>query len=86
MNFLKAVFWDYPQLANPDELRAFIKNNRHSKKVYFWIMKRFLENGRVVDTLQFFPFSEIAANMNKINLSEYARKKWQRMINFYGNT
>ena len=86
MNTLKAVFWDYPRLTDPDDLRVFIKNNRHSEKVYLWIMKRFLENGRVIDTLRFFPLSEIANHITRLRLSGYAKRKWLRIIEFYGET
>jgi cephalosporin-C deacetylase-like acetyl esterase len=60
MNYLKAVFWDYPQLTNREQLLKFIQESKKSKKVYRWLLKRFLEHARVVDTLEYFSLQEIA--------------------------
>jgi hypothetical protein len=60
MNYLKAVFWDYPQLTNREQLLKFIQESKKSKKVYRWLLKRFLEHALVVDTLEYFSLQEIA--------------------------
>ena len=86
MNYLKAVFWDYPRLTDPEYLHDFIKKNRDSARVYRWLLRRFLENGRVVDTFQYFPLTEIAAHISKLRLSPYSKKKWTRIIEFYGSS
>jgi hypothetical protein len=86
MNYLKAVFWDYPQLTNQEQLLTFIRENRKSKKVYMWILKRFLEHARVVDVLQYFSLEEIAGYLPDTNLTPYSRKKWKRIIEVYGTT
>ena len=83
MNYLKAVFWDYPQFTEKDNLKNFLQENRNSG-VYLWILKRFLEYGRVIDTIGFFKIAEIAAALPRINLTPYAQKKWRRMIEVYG--
>ncbi len=80
-NLLNAVFWDYPRLTNPDALRRLIMTNPEKRR---WVMKRFLERARVVDTWKFFNMSEIAENISELNLSPYASKKWNRMIEVYG--
>jgi hypothetical protein len=86
MNHLEAVFWDYPQLKNEKNLKKFIKRNKKSKKIYTWVLKRFLENARVVDTLEYFSLQEIADILPEIILSPYSRKKWKRIIKVYGKT
>jgi len=86
MNHLEAVFWDYPQLKNEKNLQNFIKKNKKSKKIYAWVLKRFLENARVVDTLEYFSIQEIADILPEIRLSSYTKKKWKRIIEVYGKT
>jgi hypothetical protein len=85
MNYLRAVFWDYPGLASPSELKAFIENHKAQPKVFRWLLRRFLENGRAVDALSYFSFQEIASHLPGLTLSSYARKKWQRIIEVYGH-
>ena len=83
MNYLKAVFWDYPQFAEEEGLRDYLKQ-KQEKSLYLWIMSRFLEYGRVVDTLKYFTINEIAENLPKLKLSDYTLIKWKRMIEIYG--
>ena len=85
MNTLKAVFWDYPELASPSELKDFIENHRVQPRMIRWLLRRFLENGRVVDVLSYFSTGEIAARLPELSLSSYARKKWSRIIDVYGH-
>jgi len=47
-------------------------------------MKRLLEHARVVDTWKIFSMGEISENLEALNLSPYAYKKWKRMIEVYG--
>ncbi|MFW6140864.1 MAG: hypothetical protein ACOC5S_05875 [Acidobacteriota bacterium] len=56
------------------------------KKIYTWVLKRFLENARVVDTLEYFSLQEIADMFPEIRLSPYSKKKWKRIIEVYGKT
>ena len=83
MNYLKAVFWDYPQFSDEENLKNYLKQ-KLDKSLYLWIISRFLEHGRVVDTLQFFTINEIKDNLPKLKLSDYTRVKWKRMIELYG--
>ncbi len=83
MNYLKAVFWDYPQLANHEQLLIFIRENRKSNRAYKWLLKRFLEHARVVDALKYFSLQEIAGYLPDMNLTPYSRKKWKRVIEVY---
>jgi hypothetical protein len=83
MNYLKAAFWDYPQFTEEETLKSSLKENKGSN-IYLWIMSRFLENGRVVDSLRFFKIEEIAEFIPKLRLTAYTLKKWQRMIEIYG--
>jgi hypothetical protein len=80
---LMAVFWDYPKFRDENHLRQFI-NDKKGKSAYYWIMNRFLQYGRVVDTFLFFDVKEISKNLDKMQLSEYAAKKWKRLIEVYG--
>ena len=50
-----------------------------------WILSRFLEYGRVIDTFKFFNISEISSEINKLRLRDFTRKKWIRMIEVYGS-
>ncbi|NOZ64451.1 MAG: hypothetical protein GXO71_05920 [Caldiserica bacterium] len=79
---LKAVFWDYPEFLK----RRGGKKLQRGKEIWvsIWTMQRFLEYGRVVDTLRFFSIEENAENLGKLKLSPYTRRKWERMINVYG--
>jgi hypothetical protein len=78
---LKAVFWDYPEYNDEKKLREAIAAKPDIKK---WILSRFLEHGRVIDTLKFFDIGEIDRMINSIRISENARKKWLRLIEVYG--
>ena len=62
---LQAVFWDYPQFQQEDHLLPFLRQNS-SNQAYYWILARFLEHGRVIDTLSFFSLKEIASNLHKL--------------------
>ena len=84
MNYLKAVFWDYPELADKDGLEARLSKEAASD-AYYWIMTRFLEYGRVVDTLHYFKIEEIAQSLMKLRLTPYTSRKWKRLIEVYGN-
>lgn len=85
INYLKAVFWDYPQFAEEKYLNQALEKARGQgdREAYFWLMRKFLENARVVDTLRFFSIDEIAEHMQNLHLSLYNRKKWQRLIEVY---
>jgi hypothetical protein len=83
MNYLKAVFWDYPQFSDEETLKNYLKQQL-DKSQYLWIISRFLEHGRVVDTLKFFTINEIKENLPKLKLSNYTLVKWKRMIELYG--
>jgi hypothetical protein len=84
MNTLKAVFWDYPELTSPSELKGFMENHKTQPRIIHWLLRRFLENGRVVDVLNYFSTGEIAVHLPELRLSSYSRKKWERIIDVYG--
>jgi hypothetical protein len=44
-NYLKAVFWDYPELCDPEAVRRRLKQARSKddRRTLEWIMARFLE-------------------------------------------
>ena len=79
---LQAVFWDYPRFLDKDYLESFLRERKGSD-VYYWIMARFLEHGRVVDTLHFFAITEVAEQLSALKLSEYATRKWRRLVEVY---
>jgi len=79
---LQAIFWDYPQFQEEDFLRAFLRKSSNNQ-TYYWIMTRFLEHGRVIDTLSFFSLKEIASNLPKLKLSQYSQRKWTRLLEVY---
>lgn len=84
MNYLKAAFWDYPQFTEEATLRSCLLERKNTS-LYFWLMVRFLEYARVVDTFKFFPIDEIAGRLPKLKLRPYTLKKWTRMVEVYGN-
>jgi hypothetical protein len=83
MNYLKAVFWDYPTFTEEKCLRDYLQQSQ-GKAARQWIMSRFLEHGRVIDTLQYFTIHEIKENLPALKLSKYIRLKWSRIIEVYG--
>lgn len=80
---LMAVFWDYPRFRDEKFLRQYLDKKR-GQSAYYWIMNRFLQYGRVVDTFHFFDIKEISDNLGTMQLPEYALQKWQRMVEVYG--
>lgn len=85
MNTLKSVFWDYPEFTDEQNLRRVLSESlsREDRRMYFWIMCRFLEHGRVVDAMRFFSIEEIARHLSDLRLTPYASAKWQRLIEVY---
>jgi hypothetical protein len=84
MNYLKAAFWDYPQFTEEETIRSFLEERKGST-LYFWLMCRFLEYARVVDTFKFFTITDIAGQLPRLKLRPYTRKKWIRLIEIYGS-
>ncbi|MCP4669587.1 MAG: hypothetical protein GY849_24905 [Deltaproteobacteria bacterium] len=82
MNFLKAVFWDYPEFTDPDVIRDHLRE-QGNKRVRQWLLKRFLEHGRAVDTLLFFHPKTISQELPRLNLRPYTYKKWKRIVEVY---
>jgi len=82
MDYLNAVFWDYPRFTDGKCLKKYIKQNKCNDG-YKWVLGRFLEHGRVVDTFKYFSISEIADLLPLLKLSDYSLKKWKRMIQVY---
>ena len=87
-NSLKAVFWDYPELTDAAALGRKIQEARDSsvQDALRWYLARFLERGRVVDTLRFFRLEEIRRVMPSLRISPRAVAKWARILAGYGNT
>jgi len=42
-NFLKAVFWDYPEFSNENDLVKSIPDSNENIELRRWFMCRFLE-------------------------------------------
>jgi hypothetical protein len=85
MNYLKAAFWDYPQFAEETTLRSCLQEQKGTS-LYYWLMGRFLEYARVVDTLKYFSIDEIAGQLPKLKIRPYTQKKWTRMVEIYGSS
>lgn len=82
MNYLKSVFWDYPEFSNPDKIRRILLEEG-DLRVRRWFLKRFLEHGRVVDALSFFPLDTISRELHQLNLDPYSLRKWKRVVEVY---
>ena len=82
MNYLNAVFWDYPEFTDPDTIRRhLLEQGNH--RLHRWLLKRFLEHGRVVDTLLYFPLDTISRELTRLKLTPYTYRKWKRIIEVY---
>ena len=86
-NFLKAVFWDYPQFQDYNSIRSALQNTRGKNdiQVFRWFLAPFLERGRVKDVAMIFSIVEVRKNLNALRLSDYAYKKWRRLLEVYEN-
>ncbi len=81
---LQAVFWDYPQFLDQKYLESYLRENKDTD-AFNWILTRFLEHGRAVDTLAFFDINDIAARLSSLKLSEYTATKWRRLVEVYAH-
>ena len=70
-------------MADEESLKNYLKQ-KQKKSLHMWIMSRFLEHGRVVDTLKYFTINEIAESLPELKISSYTLIKWKRMIELYG--
>lgn len=86
-NYLKAVFWDYPDLCDPEGIKRSLREARlkDDNNTVYWIMARFLERGRIKDTALFFRPKEIKGSLNSLKISSRARKRWERLLEVYGD-
>lgn len=86
-NFLKAVFWDYPKFQDYSSIKSALQNAREKNdfQVFRWFLARFLERGRVKDVAMIFKITEVKENLNALRLSDYAYRKWQRLLDVYEN-
>ncbi len=86
-NYLKAVFWDYPELCDPKAVEEKLQEARskHDRKSYEWIMARFLERGRFKDTASFFQPEEISKNLDILKVSSRTKNRWRRFLEVYGH-
>ena len=82
INCLKAVFWDYPELVNDEYLKKILEEG--NDEIRDWILTRFMEHGRVVDTLRFFSLKIISERISRLRLTPYTKKKWSRILEVYG--
>jgi hypothetical protein len=85
MNYLNAVFWDYPEFTDADTIRRHLKEPG-SQRVHRWLLKRFLEHGRVVDTLAFFRLDTISQELPRLHVKPYTYKKWKRILDVYAQS
>jgi len=86
-NYLKAVFWDYPHLCDPKGIEKALNEARlqNDDATVDWIMARFLERGRFKDTSSFFRPKEIKESLKSLKISSRARKRWERLLEVYGD-
>jgi len=87
-NYLKAVFWDYPHLCNPKGVEEVLNEAKlqNDNATIGWIMARFLERGRFKDTASFFRPEEIRESLKFLKISSRTRKRWERLLEVYGDT
>jgi prevent-host-death family protein len=85
---LKAVFWDFPELAEEEKLKSYIARARlnPSGDSLDWVLTRMLERGRVIEVKKLFGWDEIRAALPHLSLTPWARAKWRRMTEIYART
>ena len=85
-NPLKGVFWDYPELMNESVLEKKIKEARAStlQDAFRWYLARFLERGRIADTLKYFRPDEIRRSISSLKISPRALAKWAEVLEYDG--
>jgi len=88
MNTLKSVFWDYPDYSDEKTLRFYLQKCREENNtgMYKWLLRRLLEYGRVVDVFEYLSVDEIRTHLNELQLSNYAFRKWRRLMEVYGES
>jgi len=88
MNTLKSAFWDYPDLTDDKTLRHILQTCRDEKNIemYKWLLRRLLEYGRAVDAMKYLSIDEIRSKLNDLQLSNYAERKWRRLVEVYGES
>jgi hypothetical protein len=86
-NYLKAVFWDYPELCEPEAVEEAIRNAREKPNTVAlqWLMARFLERGRVRDTVLLFRPKEVRDMLKDLRISPRAKHRWERLLQVYGH-
>jgi prevent-host-death family protein len=86
-NPLKAIFWDYPELTDDAALGLKIQEARVSpvQDAFRWYLARFLERGRMEDTLRFFRLEEIRRIAPSLRISLRAAAKWAGILAGHGN-
>ncbi len=85
MNYLKAAFWDYPEFADPEAIRAHL-GEEDEGGICSWLLARLLEHGRAVDTLEFFSPDTISRELPQLRLKPYTLRKWRRIVEVYGQS
>ena len=85
MNFLNAVFCDYPLFTDARFHLRTLQGNKN-KGIRNWILARFLEHGRAVDTFRYFSLDELKEKIDVVKISTYNHRKWKRLIEIYANT
>jgi len=85
-NYLQGVFWDYPQFIIESAVEQTLEQSRREEDtpLYRWMMVRFLEYGRAIDTLRYFSIEDIDNHLADLLIRPETRKKWQRLIEVYG--
>jgi prevent-host-death family protein len=82
---LKAVFWDYPELADESGLRRYLEGARQASNqpALDWAVTRLLERGRIIDVRKLLDWKDIREALSRLRLSPFALKKWKRMREVY---
>jgi len=83
-NCLNAIFWDYPEFTDKNYLHTILSDKKGNLQFYHWLMSRFLNYGRVIDTIEYFSLKEISDCLSELKLTAYSLKKWNRILEVYG--
>lgn len=83
VNYLKAVFWDYPEFTDEERLVRSIPSREENVELRRWFMYRFLEHGRAIDALKFFSMEEIKNELPHLKMRPYFKEKWSWITENY---
>ena len=78
---LEFVFWSAPHLREPDKFIKFFEKHRDV------VLREFIANGRMIDTLKLFSIEEIQEGLERFErqIPKRRRELWKNFLDAYLN-